>query len=84
MEDKELNQVEENESEEQEYYTKDEVLDIIEEITPKIKINVDDLDCFKLNEDEFENGLRDISYVCGQFIGLISVGVANVDAFQYT
>jgi len=83
----ELNKVEEIEPnqpmEEQEYYSKDEVLDIIEEITPRIEINTDELNGFELDEDIFKKGLKDISFACGQFIGLVSVGVNNADAFQY-
>ena len=76
-------QDEENGIEEQEYYSKDEVLDIIEEITPRIEINTELFNGFELDEDMFKEGLKNISFYCGQFIGLVSVGVNNQDAFQF-
>jgi hypothetical protein len=80
----ELNQeLEIDEVEGKEFYSQDEVLDIIDQITPKIEIDNEELNGLKLDLKVFKDGLKDISFACGQYVGLMSVGVSAVDAFQY-
>jgi hypothetical protein len=81
----ELNQVdeiEEVESQEQEYFTQDEVYDIIEQVTPKVEINVDEVQGLELNSQEFQAGIDSISFLCGQYSALRSVGIDSSSAID--
>lgn len=81
----ELNQVDEIEevgSQEQEYFTQDEVYDIIEQVTPKVEINVDKVQGLELNSQEFKAGIDSISFLCGQYSALRSVGIDSSSAID--
>lgn len=36
-----------------------------------------------LDDEKFQDGLDDISFVCGQITGLINIGIDPVDALNY-
>ena len=75
----ELNQVDEMEDEisEQEYFTQDEVYDIIEQVTPKIEVNTDDVQGYCIDEQEYIAGVQSMSFLVGQIAVLKSVGVSE-------
>ena len=77
----ELNQeqelMEEVESQEQEYFTQDEVYDIIEQVTPKIEVNTDDVQGYCIDEQEYVAGIQSMSFLVGQIAVLKSVGVSE-------
>lgn len=79
-----LNQVDEMEEveQEQEYFTQDEVYDIIEQVTPKIEVNVDEVQGLELNSQEFQAGIDSISFLCGQYSALRSVGIDSSSAID--
>lgn len=78
---KELNQeVELDETEgyeEQEYFTQDEVYDIIERVTPKIEVNTDSIQGFEIDEQEYRAGIQSMSFLVGQISVLKSAGVSE-------
>ena len=80
----ELNQVDEMEGveQEQEYFTQDEVYDIIEQVTPKVEVNVDEVQGLELNSQEFQAGIDSISFLCGQYSALRSVGIDSSSAID--
>lgn len=89
MLDKELeNQLEEditkeNEIEEEDrVYTSEEVLSIIDEIMPKVELNIEKLHNLELDVEEFKRGLKDASYIAGQYSALRSVGLGEDFAYN--
>ena len=81
----ELNQVDEMEEveQEQEYFTQDEVYDIIEQVTPKVEVNVDEVQGLELNSQEFQAGIDKVSRTCGMISALASVGLTKDQIMDY-
>lgn len=80
---KELIQEDEmDETEGQEYFTQDEVYDIIEQVTPKVKVNVEEVQELQINSQEFQAGIDSISFLCGQYSALRSVGIDSNSAID--
>lgn len=48
-----------------------------------ILIATDNLENVCFDEKQFQKGLNDISYVCGQITGLVNVSVSVIDALNY-
>lgn len=86
--DKELeNQIEEEivediEIDEDRVYTSEEVISIIDEIMPKVELNTEKLNNLELDIDEFRRGLKDASYMAGQYSALRSVGLSEEFAYN--
>ena len=80
----ELNQVDEIEEveQEQEYFTQDEVYDIIEQVTPKVEVITEGVDGLEINTQEFQAGIDSISFLCGQYSTLRSVGIDSSSAID--
>lgn len=58
-------------------------MEMEEEISEIIQLNVDNLVDTEFNEEEFQQGLKDISKVCGMITGLINVGLPPELALTY-
>ena len=52
------------------------------EVEPII-FNKENLVDVVLDDEKFQDGLDDISFVCGQITGLINIGIDPVDALNY-
>lgn len=78
----ELNQEIETEGTEQEYFTQNEVYDIIEQVTPKVEVITEGVDGLKINAQEFQAGIDSISFLCGQYSALRSVGIDSSSAID--
>ena len=48
-----------------------------------IKLSTDNVYGCELNKNEFQNGINDVSYVCGAISALISIGVDPNKAMDY-
>lgn len=72
----------EEEDIEQELFTKEELIEIIEEIKPKVMLNIESLNNLELDMDEFKRGIKESSYMCGQFIALTNVGMDKDMAYN--
>lgn len=82
----ELNQEEEKkevESQEQEYFTQDEVYDIIEQVTPKIEVSVEGVQKLEINSQEFQAGIDKVSRTCGMISALANVGLTKDQIMDY-
>jgi|GEM_PF-6655567 len=84
--DKELeNQIEEDVLEpclEDRVYTSEEVVSIVEEIMPKVELNTELLNDLELDIDEFKRGIKDASFMAGQYSALRSVGLGEEFAYN--
>ena len=81
----ELNQIDEMEDEvnqEQEYFTQDEVYDIIEQVTPKIEVNTEDVQNYCIDEQEYIAGVQSMSFLVGQYSALRSAGIDSSSAID--
>ena len=80
----ELNQVDEMEEveQEQEYFTQDEVYDIIEQVTPKIEVNTEDVQNYCIDEQEYIAGVQSMSFLVGQYSALRSAGIDSSSAID--
>ena len=68
---------------EQEYFTQDEVYDIIEQVTPKIEVNVEGVKKLEINSQEFQAGIDKVSRTCGMISALASVGLNKDQIMDY-
>lgn len=60
---------------EEETLTAEEIADILEEIIPKVEIDLDNVNGSSLDKKQFKNGIESVSYICGQYSALRGVGV---------
>ena len=68
---------------EQEYFSQEEVYDIIEQVTPKVEVNVDEVQGLELNSQEFQAGIDKVSRTCGMISALASVGLTKDQIMDY-
>ena len=68
--------------EQEEFYTEDEVVRMIKEVTPNIQLNTDHLNGLALNNIEFIKGVNEFSKYAGQYIALSNVGISEENAIQ--
>lgn len=73
---------EECECKEQELYTIDEVVALIDETTPKVEVDTEECQGASLDVKEFTKGIVDVSRICGKFSALKSVGMTNAEAID--
>lgn len=64
-------------------YTEEEVLQLLEQVTPSVHVDTEDCQGFSLNKKEFKKGLESVGFVCGQIAALVSVGVSEDRAVEY-
>jgi len=81
--DKELeNQIEEDMELEDRTYTSEEVVSIIEEIIPRVELDTEKLNDLELDINEFKRGIKDASFIAGQYSALRSVGLSEEFAYN--
>ena len=61
----------------EELYTQEQVLDIVEEITPKIFISTESCGGIELDKKEFAKGVKEVSNICGRISAILSTGVSK-------
>lgn len=76
------NELEESEVIEDRTFTEDEVCEIIEEIMPKVQLDVSDLADANIDIEECKRGIKETSFMCGQFVALMSVGLTKEQAYN--
>lgn len=71
--------MEENKNIEQEelkeFYTADEVIEIVEGVMPKVNVETEECQGVQLDKDEFQKGVTHMSFVAGQISALVSAGL---------
>lgn len=65
------------------FYTPDEVLEIIDKLVPKVVVDLSELDGMGLDKKEFAKGLNEMSKTCGKITALCSVGFTVDMAMDY-
>lgn len=61
--------------EEQELFTSEDITNLLEEVMPKVDINLDNVKDTSLDKKAFKNGIDSVSYICGQYSALKNVGI---------
>ncbi|MGL4452324.1 MAG: hypothetical protein ACRCX8_18895 [Sarcina sp.] len=62
-------------------YTSEQMLSVIDSLSEKIEVDLDELQGTTLDVEAFDRGVASVSEFCGKFVGLISVGISKEDAF---
>lgn len=66
-----------------ELFSKDEVANILEEILPFARIDLENVQDMKLDAKEFAEGIKMYSKECGKIAALLNVGVPIEQAIEY-
>ena len=61
--------------EEQELFTAEDITSLLEEVMPKVDINLDNVKDITMDKKAFKNGIDSVSYICGQYSALKNVGI---------
>jgi hypothetical protein len=82
----ELNNVEDIEEDQTslESLSKDELIDVIEQLmnSKDIKVNTENVQDLELDPQEFQAGIDSISFLAGQFSTLVNIGVDKTSAID--
>lgn len=62
-------------------YTSEQMLGVIDSLSGKIEVDLDELQGASLDVEAFDRGMASVSEFCGKFVGLTSVGISKEDAF---
>ena len=63
--------------EEQELFTAEDITSLLEEVMPKVDINLDNVKDISLDKKAFKNGVDSVSCICGQYSALKNVGIES-------
>jgi hypothetical protein len=82
----ELNNVEDMEEDQTslESLSKDELIDVIEQLmdSKDVKVNTENIQELELDSQEFQAGIDSISFLAGQFSTLVNIGVDKTSAID--
>lgn len=78
------NEIEEQEELSLEDMSKEDLINTIYSLSQlnKVDINTDNVSNLEVNQEEFKAGIDGISYLCGQFSALTSVGIDSSSAID--
>ena len=67
---------------EEELYTQEDIVQLLDEVLPKVVCNTNDLQDFQLNGKMFQKGANSVSEICGQYSALTNVGIDKSSAID--
>lgn len=74
--------IKELEVNEETLYSEDDVLNIIDELTPRVEMDLDNIKEIVLDTEEYKKGIKNGSYMAGQFVALMGVGFTKDQAYN--
>jgi hypothetical protein len=67
--------------------SKEELIDVVYELandkSKEVAVNLENVQSLEFEADEFEKGLKSVSYICGMITGLSNVGLNKEQIMDY-